>query len=67
MSGEPFVLPYALLGQCFCQYSQLIYIDPGEPVSDLSVRVSITEKKPITKLHVPRLRNDVSTEEGAGK
>ena len=46
---------------------QVIYINPGQPVEDMSVTVSIIESRDITELIVPPLRNDVMEEEKIGK
>ena len=41
---------------------QVIYIDPGQPVPDMSVTVAVVESREITHLSVPPLRNDLMTE-----
>ena len=43
-------------------YEHVVYIEPGQPVEDLSVEVAIEENREITYLHVPPLRNDLLTD-----
>ena len=40
----------------------MIYIDPGQPVRDMHVEVSILETREITDLVVPPLRNDINVD-----
>ncbi|XP_052780351.1 inter-alpha-trypsin inhibitor heavy chain H6-like isoform X2 [Mya arenaria] len=40
-------------------YEQVVYIDPGQEVADLQVRISLKEARDITRLTVPPLRNDL--------
>ncbi|XP_050412387.1 inter-alpha-trypsin inhibitor heavy chain H3 [Patella vulgata] len=42
-------------------YDQTLYVNPGEPVSDLRVDVNILESRPITFLKVPPIRDDLLT------
>ncbi|XP_076469052.1 inter-alpha-trypsin inhibitor heavy chain H3-like [Babylonia areolata] len=42
-------------------YEHVIYINPGQAVEDLSIEVAIEENREITYLHVPPLRNDLTT------
>ncbi|KAK6176956.1 hypothetical protein SNE40_015157 [Patella caerulea] len=42
-------------------YDHTLYINPGEPVSDLRVDVNILESRPITFLKVPPIRDDLLT------
>lgn len=37
----------------------MIYIDPGQPVPNMDITISIIESREITDLKVPPLRNDV--------
>ncbi|WAR26685.1 ITIH6-like protein [Mya arenaria] len=41
-------------------YEQVVYIDPGQEVDDLQVRISVMESRNITRLTVPPLRNDLN-------
>ncbi|XP_076447829.1 inter-alpha-trypsin inhibitor heavy chain H4-like [Babylonia areolata] len=43
-------------------YDHVLYIDPGQPVEDLRVDVSIEENRPISYLHVPPIRSDLLTD-----
>ncbi|XP_052285605.1 inter-alpha-trypsin inhibitor heavy chain H3-like isoform X2 [Dreissena polymorpha] len=40
-------------------YEHVVYIDPGQVVVDMVVRVAIMESRNITKLRIPSLRNDI--------
>ena len=40
------------------RYQHKIYVDPGQIVEDLTVDIVISESRNITKLLVPRLRNN---------
>ncbi|XP_033745785.1 inter-alpha-trypsin inhibitor heavy chain H3-like isoform X2 [Pecten maximus] len=42
-------------------YNHVIYVKPGEPVSDLRVDVDIFESRAINNLKVPPIRNDLLT------
>ena len=40
-------------------FEQVVYIDPGQVVEDMQVRISVREARDITGLTVPPLRNDL--------
>ena len=48
-----------LLQRALGVYQNMIFINPGQIVSDLKVDVFIDESKEITKLRVPALQKDV--------
>ena len=43
-------------------YEHVVYIDPGQPVEDLSIEVAIEENREITYLHVPPLMDELRTD-----
>lgn len=43
-------------------YDHVLYIDPGQPVEDMRVDVTIEENRDITYLHVPPIRSDLLTD-----
>ncbi|KAK3610525.1 hypothetical protein CHS0354_008955 [Potamilus streckersoni] len=45
-------------------YHHVVYIDPGQPVLDMIVRVHIQESRKISVVRVPPLRNDISEIKG---
>ncbi|KAK3610526.1 hypothetical protein CHS0354_008956 [Potamilus streckersoni] len=45
-------------------YHHVVYIDPGQPVQDMSIRIHIQESRNISLLRVPALRNDINEIKG---
>lgn len=61
--GVTFNLTYQeILERRLGTYDHVLYIDPGQPVSDMRVDVSIEENREITYLHVPPIRSDLLTD-----
>ena len=44
-------------------YDHVLYIDPGQPVDDMRVDVSIEENREISYLHVPPIRSHMLTDD----
>ncbi|KAK3610524.1 hypothetical protein CHS0354_008954 [Potamilus streckersoni] len=45
-------------------YHHVVYIDPGQPVEDMNVRIHIQESRKISVVRVPALGNDINKIQG---